>query len=258
MNKNKFLLSMLLLIITLWSCDNSDYYEQTNDNESQSILIQNPKFAKSDTIECEPLEFSDRANKTVSGLYHFIDGGTVKIGKEKFYTVIIGDQRWFSEYITLRVAGSATVDDDIFADNVVYYKYSSAMSLNGVEVKNLKQVPNDLIELSEWRIPSLDDAKKLWDNVACTSRYEEYRKIGKGLEFVGTGAFFDPKLETIWDADFEYFWLSDTLNTDEYTKHYYVRFNNESFVIGASNLSVENIWFPVRLVQDIEPIEDVF
>jgi len=33
---------------------------------------------------------------------------------------------------------------------------------------------------------------------------------------------------------------------------------NDNFIIGASNLNVENIRLPVRLVQDINPIENVF
>ena len=266
MRKYSTLILLFIAIALLYACNNdfsSDNDEIEITDEEQCSIIVNPIFINNDSILSNCIDFASMGNKKYGdGKYSFIYGGNIKIGRNTYETIIVGNQRWTSEHVETNTIGGflyPVIDDELESDIEpnMYYDLLARMKFANTKIVN-SYSPNNLIEKSSWRIPTYDDAHKLWENIKCNSRYEKYHLITSNLNYAPTG-WYSIFHNAIIDSEHDYFWLSDTTQEEnkESLTYFALVFNDKFYGAYPFQVPIEEVFMPIRLVQDIIPIEDV-
>lgn len=117
----------------------------------------------------------------------FHDCGLAYINGVAYNTVMAGNFRWITGFYESSIDGngvdwdgensvdSAIVSKKIKGDDVYYYPYSFAKTFKSVKAKKNKYLPIGFEELSDWKIPTLDEWEDLCLMVAYGKKSEQRR-----------------------------------------------------------------------------------
>lgn len=261
--KFKFII-LYAIFVALSSCkdENIQMVDCQKINDFWSTLTM-PDYAGSLDFDTIALFDELGGNKAVSVVLEekqtFKNGGYVTIGGIVMKTTIVGNQRWTTvDYKGfLYEAAFDSIENRIFGkrDTTIYYSYELAMTLNESETEDSDDEPDGLIELSKWRIPTLDDEY----NFAYMLR-KDYKAMAKGLKAKPYGLiaywYKVPTYELGWfqyNKEYACHWVQGYKKMDApyISDRYQMAFLNENhYMVG--DLQRMNPYAPIRLVQDIE------
>lgn len=201
---------------------------------------------KTEEIKLEETAFSSKKSSfTVKQV--FLDGGTVIFSNwTAASTTIVGNQRW----TTINYSGQIPNVTPFYEGGAYQYPYDAAMTLNGLT--SAMNTKTGIIENSTWRIPTWDDMNHLHHMV-----HGDEASIVAGLNMQATGMFkWDGVNASVHqNPDYGIFWNSDfSLGTQGQDTWHLFANDSQTHVFGFQ-YQIEYPYAPIRLVQDIEPIQ---
>lgn len=276
--KNCFYLAITLF--SLSSCNEDSLWELNDFNglkNQQTDIIWLDQSIKHDNTPLDTIAWSDLScNKSYSVYdYSFIDGGMALIAGQFLPTVIIGDQRWTTmDYKgVLHDTSLSDWDNKLYgvataADSTVYYSYNLAMTLNNTATTFNLYSPTGLVEESNWRIPSTTDDNHLYHlaNGNETLINTWLNPLRRGMIYHSYSSFNLTEADTIpcvFAANEAIYWLSEYLDPvveesgavlGPYGTWHLSAMNGTDHVY-MFQFQYMMPYAPIRLVQDIRPIE---
>lgn len=240
---NQFLKLFAFIAIIGLAFTSCQKEEEFVPQEDQSVFR---TAEKTEIMKLEETAFS--STKTIfTEKQVFLNGGVVIISYQYLTTKIVGDQRWctmdYSGYI------SGTVFNN---ENTIHHSYDAAMSLNGSTTLMNIASPTNLVELSNWRIPSWDDLDHLHNMV-----YGDIASKVTGLNMQATGM-------VKWDGvnasvhqnpTYGIFWCSDFVLGNQGQDTWHLFGNSAPDHTFSFQYQLQYPYAPIRLVQDVEPIQ---
>lgn len=203
----------------------------------------------------------------------FHDGGMAYINGKWYNTVIAGNHRWITGYYHSTVDGNGVDWKDRLAPHdtvfqvlvddepVYYYHYDFAKTLTSVKTKKNKYLPSGFEELSDWKIPTLDE----WGDLCLmTARrcntVQRCQLLLDNLEMPFTGVLYYKKgeLNSLF-PDIAAFFLEYENVTKDYI-YWNVGYasdgvTTDQFTFGHVNTNVDTtLHAPIKLFQKVKPI----
>jgi hypothetical protein len=218
--------------------------------EEVELLEKQAEFLTADKVEEIKFEetsfISTKSSFTTKQV--FLDGGCVTINGSFFPTKIVGDQRWIILNYNKEI-GSKSFQ----TGNTTHHLYADAMTLNGSVSSNPRfYEPTNLVEKSNWRIPTWLDVNHLHHMV-----YGDEPSIIAGLNMEATGMIKwdgvnasvhqNPTQSIFWNSDF-------TLGSQGQDTWHLFAAKDDGRVYGFQ-YQLDYPYAPIRLVQDVEPIQ---
>lgn len=275
-------LLLLLCAATLNSCsEQDDQFAVDEDVPSSDVnapfMCQNAEFYDFVADKCDA---AFRTNKSLTSddeeytegqRYHgsdFHDCGLVYINGSAYNTVMAGNFRWITGFYDSSIDGngvdwsdSVIVSKNIKGSEVYYYPYSFAKTFKSVKAKKNKYLPAGFEELSDWKIPTLDEWEDLCLMVAYGKKTEQRRAhLVEWLELPYAAAcIFDPENgNPVVFPDISAFFLEYENITPKYTYWdlgYVADKNVPRYIFGFINTNISpNLRAPIKLFQRVKPI----
>ena len=266
------LLFLLFLGTAFYSCQKDDICQE-NEPLAEDFLTPMPTKTAEGDFDIVPQIEKSSTLKSTTDLYdsEFIDGGMAMIAGQFMPTVIVGDQRWttvdFKGHI--QNASLTNLENSIYGDatdpnSTNYYSYNLAMTLNGSPTMMNYNAPAGLAELSNWRIPSWSDENHLGymsggDNAKVNTNldfkptgviYHEYTTSPINPDSV-RAVFYNAHMATHWNSEF----ISGTGTGNGPYGTWHLTGGNCVDYIYLFQFQYMSPHAPIRLVQDIEPIQ---
>ena len=261
---------LILLGVTFYSCQKEEI-AQESETVNEDYLTPMPETIDEGEFDI----IAQPENYSTSNLYgsEFKDGGMAMIAGQFLTTAVIGNQRWttidFKGYLndpTLTDIENTIFGDATDLNSTRYYSHKLAMTINESPTMLNYNAPDGLVELSNWRIPSRQDINNLGFMVG--PKPERYVTISDKLQFKKTGMIYhqrtspyDPNaLRVVHQRPDELvFWNAKYIPYDGSGSGpngtWHLTGGNAVDYIYLFQYQLLHPHAPIRLVQDIEPIQ---
>lgn len=200
----------------------------------------------------------------------FHDCGLAYINGVAYNTVMAGNFRWITGFYESSIDGngvdwdgedSVIVTKNLNGADVYYYPYSFAKTFKSVKAKKNKYLPVGFEELSDWKIPTLDEWEDLCLMVAYGKKTEQRRAhLVDWLELpFASACIYDPEHgNPIVFPDISAFFLEYENVTPTYTYcdlGYVADKNVPRYIFGFINTNASpSFRAPIKLFQRVKPI----
>ena len=270
-NFTKIPVLLILLGLTFYSCQKEEIAQESKPVKD-NYLTPIPEAVDEGEFDI----IAKPESQTTSSLFksEFKDGGMAMIAGQFLPTVVIGNQRWialdFKGYLndpSLTKTENTIYGNASDPNSTNFYSYKLAMTLNESPTIMNYNAPDGLVELSNWRIPSKRDVSNL--GFMAGPGIEGDTKINNNLRLKTTGVIYhryttspiDPEFVAprVFSPDRAAFWNSEFIpgsgtGSGPYGTWQLTGGNGVDYIF-LFQFQYMSPHAPIRLVQDIEPIQ---